>query len=690
MLASGIQLRKDIARMVRPREKITVVESASRYVKVRTPNGSVANWEAKLTPYMVQPMNLLTSRIHEAIVYVGSAQGGKTQGLVLGCSAHPIIVEPSDFMIMQTSRETARDFDMQSVKRMFRNSPQLKKEIAKGSKSDNTFDKVFRSGNILFQAWPTINKLSGKPLKFVFLTDFDRFPKNIDGEGSAFSLAMKRTATFLSRGMTVAESSPGYDITDPNYKPKNKHESPPCGGILSLFNMGDMRRYYVKCPNCHEYYMPPCDERGLDFAHNRDIFEITLTDITRKVSFICTSNGCLIDPINKVEMNRTALWVPQGCHIEKGEVIGEPVKSKIASFWQPGIFAAYSNIESMVQKYLNACREFDLTGAEENLKTCINVDFGAPYLPRRMVSDKNADDYQQRAENLPQRRIPDGVLFIIAAVDVQSWGWVVQVTGFGVNSERWVIDRYNIEVSKRKDRGELLKASPAAYVEDWDLITEKVIGSSYPLADNSGRFMKVLLTVCDSGGQKGVTSRAYDYWRKLRKLRLNNAFALIKGERPKATANRPLVRRSFPENTDRSKRTANARGEIPLFILNTTKLKDAISNDLARTKVGQGFIHFPDWLKPSFYDELIAETRGIDGWENIGNHRNESFDLLGYADAGIRIKLIMTHGVILDWDKPPIWAREWDDNSLIKQGNETEQQATSLDETDTLISDLFS
>lgn len=40
------------------------------------------------------------------------------------------------------------------------------------------------------------------------LTDYDRFPEDIDREGDAFSLASKRTKTFMRSGMTLVESSP--------------------------------------------------------------------------------------------------------------------------------------------------------------------------------------------------------------------------------------------------------------------------------------------------------------------------------------------------------------------------------------------------------------------------------------------------------------------------------------------------
>ncbi len=85
------------------------------------------------------------------------------------------------------------------------------------------------------------------------LTDYDRFPEDIDAEVDAFSL-LKRTTTFMSSGMTLAESSPagceGCEWRD------GLHRIAHQPGILSLYNRGDRRRWYWPRPHCGEYFQP--------------------------------------------------------------------------------------------------------------------------------------------------------------------------------------------------------------------------------------------------------------------------------------------------------------------------------------------------------------------------------------------------------------------------------------------------
>lgn len=97
---------------------------------------------------------------------------------------------------------------------------------------------MFRDGSFLQIGWPSITVFSSSDYKRVALTDYDRFPEDIDGEGDGFSLASKRTTTFMSAGMTLAESSSGREITDVKWRRSSPHEAPPTTGILSLYNRG--------------------------------------------------------------------------------------------------------------------------------------------------------------------------------------------------------------------------------------------------------------------------------------------------------------------------------------------------------------------------------------------------------------------------------------------------------------------
>jgi phage terminase large subunit GpA-like protein len=121
-----------------------------------------------------------------------------------------------------------------------------------GRQNDNVHDKRFLSGMRLLIKWPTISELSGKTIPRLWLFDYDRMADNIDKEGDPFDLTRKRAQTYRRFGMTVAESSPGREVENPKWMPTSPHEAPPTRGILALYNRGDRRRWYWRCPQCND------------------------------------------------------------------------------------------------------------------------------------------------------------------------------------------------------------------------------------------------------------------------------------------------------------------------------------------------------------------------------------------------------------------------------------------------------
>ena len=157
-------------------------------------------------------------------------------GLLDGWLAHCVTSDPGDMLIVQMSQEKAREFSKTRVDRAIRNSPRLSDLMSTRGHDDNTHDKLFRHGMWLKIGWPSASQLSSSDYRYVALTDYDRMPDNIDGEGSAYQLGLKRTTTFLSRGMCMVESSPGRDMADPHWRPATAHEAPPVTGIVGIYN----------------------------------------------------------------------------------------------------------------------------------------------------------------------------------------------------------------------------------------------------------------------------------------------------------------------------------------------------------------------------------------------------------------------------------------------------------------------
>lgn len=685
---------RDLAESLRPPERITVSQAAEKYVYLNNPGSYVGPYRNSHAWYMAEPMDELMSRDKDAVIFVGPAQSGKTQSLLLNWLAYSVVVDPMDMIFYSPTRTAARDFSIRRVDRLHRYSREVGSRLLKHRDADNKFDKLYDNGMMLTLSHPSATEFAGRPIPRVALTDYDRMDDDIDGEGSPFDLATKRTTTFGSFAMTLAESSPSKPITDLKYIPQTPHEAPPASGIFALYNRGDRRRRYWPCPNCNGYFEARFSM--LEWDH-RELDRMAAAESVRLVCPLCDHR---IEQEQRAEMDMWGIWLKDGQRIDKrGRVVGDGIRTNIASFWLNGVAAAFTTWRKLVLTYMAAEEEYQRTQNQEPLKKFYNTDLAEAYYPRGLDSERVPEILKSRAEEFPvepvetidteierlvqgdrdafEPMVPEGTRFLVATIDVQKNMFVVQVFAVmpGEPFDLALFDRFHIVKSRRTDDvGERLWVKPASYLEDWDLITEHVLERSYPLADGSGRRMMIKMTGCDSGGREGVTTQAYNYQRKLRSLGMTGRFHLLKGD-PKP--NSPRARISYPDSNRRDK-FAVARGDVPVLMLNSNALKDALAHRLECIVPGKGMLRIANWLPDFVFSELCAEIRTDKGWENPQNLRNESWDLSYYAIGLCVSTLLRTE--LIDWDNPPAWAAPWDKNALVTAPNEKERFAKEHNE----------
>jgi phage terminase large subunit GpA-like protein len=684
---------------LQPPRRMTVSEWAQdreigRYIN--QPGAYVGPWENETVPYMVEPADTLTASEFAGEIFVGPAQCAKTDALIVNFIGYSAVVEGMDMLVIPPTHAAARDFSIRRVDRLNRHSKAVGKALLNTKDSDNRTDKQYANGMMLSLAHPSVSELAGRPIGRVCLTDYDRMDDDIDGEGAPFDLASKRTTTFGSFAMTLAESSPSRDVVDPKYITQG-HEAPPTTGILALYNRGDRRRWYWPCPDCGSYFEGRWEHMTWESLGSN-------MDSAATARLQCPLCSFAIKPEQRHEIQQWGVWLKEGQAISPdGRIYGEGRRSNIASFWLNGVAAGLTTWQKLVKTYLDAEDEHQSNGSEEALRKFFNTDLGQPYIPKRELEDRERtpEMLMERAYALPYEEdgdqedvsvlrltnnnspkyirplIPNDVRAIIALVDVQQNMFIVQIIGIapGKPYDLVVIDRFQLRNSKRADEhsGGFEWVKPGSYEDDWDLIEEEVIRRSYFLADGSGRKMTVKMTFCDSGGKAGVTTNAYAFVRTLRKRGLGARFHLVKGD---ALPSAPRARITYPDNSRRGGGAkAGAQGDVPVLLLNPNLLKDTLDNRLETVIPGAGMIHFPDWLPDWFFAELTAETRTPKGWVNANKRRNEAWDLLYYAIGACVSGLLNIEKV--DWENPPLWLTPQEGNPLVIAAERTEAFETS-------------
>jgi phage terminase large subunit GpA-like protein len=667
---------------LKPPRRVTVTEGARQVFIVSSPGQASAPYSPSETPYMREPMDALSSRRTEGVVFVGPARTGKTLGLLEGALAHFIVHDAGDTLVVHMSQDKAREYSKTRIDRMIRHSPEIKALMSPSKMDDNAHDKTFRNGMWLRIGWPTVANLSGSDYRYVMLTDYDRMPEDIGGEGAAWGLALKRTQTFGTRGMCLAESSPGFPIVDPHWMPLTAHQAPPVGGILSIYNMSDRRRWYWKCVECKDWFEAKPGLGLFNLPEMEQLTEIALKEdieaFADKYSrVVCPHCACEIGPQWKNQMNAGGIWVPDNASIVGDTVMGEPIRSPLKGYWLGGVAARYQKWQSLISRYMNGLRIYALTGTEESLKNTVNTDQGMPYLSQHLEQTRAASTKpMERTEAALGRYIvPDAARFLIAAVDVQGGAnarFIVQVHAVGEFLEQWLVDRFEIKDSERPGMGtEFAPIDPAGYPEDWDVLIRKCIRATYRTSQE-GVELKVKMTAIDTGGEDGVAVNAYAFYRRCRAMAIDNRIMLVKGD-GSATKNAPMIRLTRVGN-----RSGKEEGDVQLFLLNPNLMKDTVATGLKRTEPGPGYYHFPDWLGQAFFDELESEVRKPNGtWMQV-KKRNEAWDLCVYIRACC---MRLSADKVQDWHAPdlPAWMMPLFKNSeLVSRDKRQQLQAAPI------------
>lgn len=101
--ASACSIRRDVSGILRAPRRMEVADAVSAYMRVRLGAGNSVPLDSDLAPYVIEPMNCLTSRQYDVVVFVGPARTRKTIGLIDSWIVYNIVCDPADMLVIQVS-----------------------------------------------------------------------------------------------------------------------------------------------------------------------------------------------------------------------------------------------------------------------------------------------------------------------------------------------------------------------------------------------------------------------------------------------------------------------------------------------------------------------------------------------------------------------------------------------------------
>lgn len=622
------------AKSLRPLPNLTVSDWADQYRMLSSESSAEpGRWRTDRAPYQRAIMDAFTDLDVRRVVVMSCSQIGKSDIMnnVIGRFAH---LAPAPILMIQPTVDMAQDYSKSRIAPMIRDTKVLRDifQDVKSRESGNTIlSKIFPGGRIIMGGANSPAGLASRPIKILLADEVDRFPDSAGTEGDPVDLAAKRMTTFWDRTMGLFST------------PTNAGES----RIEVEYTEGTQEEWQHQCPNCGEYHLLTHRSMVMDTETVKDGRKKEHIHV-KSVSWRCPDCGFTF---SENEMRRQ----PQKYVAKNPTAIKNHVRSFFVNCWA----SPWISWTDVMQEWVDA------KGDPEREKVVVNTRFGEPY--ERARSYDNVDKLLARREPY-NAELPDGVLILTAAVDVQDNRLEYEIVGWGEDEECWGIKK-----------GIILGAPDTAAV--WRQLDEQ-LDREYHFADGTG--LLVARTFIDSGGH--YTSEVYNY--SLMHL-ARQRFAV----RGSSTMGVPIIHKY-------SKAQAYHGRTIPLVLIGTDSGKQYIMDRLVIDVPGPRYFHFPldkpeqdavnEVLWNRGYDEiyfqgLTAEEkqpqkkngRIVYRWVNIAkDHRNEPLDLRVYNLACLasispdfsKLKALMT-GTPTE-EKRPTGPRKRPRFGVIKRGIE--------------------
>lgn len=449
----------------RPPKRMSVSEWADAFRIVGSESASEPGpWRTSRAPYQRGPMEAFTQPGVEKIVMMFGAQLGKTE-IELNMMGRSIDLDPGPMLFVQPTDTFARDFSQRRAAPMIRACRPLAEKVADSRSRDsgNTIGmKMFPGGSVTFTGANSPTELAGRPIRYVFMDEVDRFPKSAGSEGDPVKLTEQRTANFRNRKI-VMTSTPTL---------KSQQDVSATSRIYREYLKGTQEEWQVRCPRCGAY----------SALHFDDIkFDKTISDAGGDQRLQCTwvkwrCPNCR-EMVEEYELKRSGgRWEARR---------PEALESGVRSFHINSFCSPWSDWKALVQEFLDARSD------PQQLQVFWNTKLGLPWEVR---------DHSGRPEKLYARRehynaeIPDGVLVLTMGIDTQDNRLEFEVVGWGRDEESWGILRGIIP--GRADAPGVWEEVDALLDREWSLKNGRTMRISATFIDSGGHFTQEIYRQC--------------------------------------------------------------------------------------------------------------------------------------------------------------------------------------------------
>lgn len=531
-----VHLFEKIFEVLEPPKPLTISSWAAEKRRLsREASAEPGRWNLDRAPYQRSIMDAISSPGLKRVVLMTSAQIGKTE-MLLNTIGYYSEHDPSPIMVVNPTDAMAQAFSKDRLAPMIRDTECLKEiyGMAKSRDTANTIlHKQFPGGHITMIGANAPTNLASRPIRILLLDEVDRYPASAGTEGDPVDLADKRTTTFWNRKVVL--------VSTPTEKGVSR--------IEKEYLKSSQEEWCVQCPYCGKY--TPFKWDNLDFK-----------DMMMKC------DHCEEKLSEDEWKEQPGMFVAQN-----------PSVTAIRGFHLNEMASPWKRWKDIKQAYLDAVKDKKENGSDYKLKTWVNTSLGEPY--EAMGAKADINDLMKRREKYTAE-LPQGVLLLTAAVDVQDDRLELEVCGWGAGYESWGI-------TYEKLYGNLEK----------NFIWEELEAFlSKPFTFEDGQALNIACTFIDTGGH--FTTQSYKWLKTMQRKK-----KMIFGIKGMGSNGIPLLHKKSTHN----------EYNVPILMLGVNAGKETVLSRLYITEYGPGYCHFPDNIDRG-YDQkymngLTSEQRII-------------------------------------------------------------------------------
>ncbi|WP_246175656.1 terminase gpA endonuclease subunit [Bradyrhizobium paxllaeri] len=389
-----------------------------------------------LTPYIIEPERVVAEGRGRRVVLVTASQSAKSES-ILDLMGHRLDQRPVPCLYVGPNKQFVTEQFEPRVVSLFDQAPTLMAKVQRGKKTTKT-RKVVAGVPVRLAHAGSSAALKSDPAGLAFVDEYDEMLANVKGQGDPLGLVEHRGDTFADF-VCLVTSTPKKGVVHPELDQKSGlafwgkapsddvRESP----IWNLWQQGTRHHWCWPCLHCGEYFVPRFDRlRWPEGA--------TATEARENAWIECPRPQCggVMQDQDKRLLNDRGRYVAPGQTVNaNGFVDGEPEKTLTISFWVSGLCSPFVTFGERAAEYIEA----EALGDSAMVQRSVNAGFGELYAP----GGRDIKEWQQIARRrLPHRfgEVPDKVVRVTAAVDVQKTALYWSKRGWGERGTSWQIE----------------------------------------------------------------------------------------------------------------------------------------------------------------------------------------------------------------------------------------------------------